>query len=229
MATIVIDPGHGGTQRVDNSSANNATGPAGTLEKNLTLQLGLLLRDKMAAGSHTVVLTRSQDVNLSLQDRADEARTRNARAFVSLHFNGFNDPEVQGTETWLHSNHNAASQQLASRVQSGLRRATGLRDRGVKRGGLGVLSPSFHVSVTAACLAEISFLTDPAEEARLQTQAYLDRIAEYLALALVGFVELTPLSGRLLYLPRDIAVPGALVPPEEFEDGFSAGQVSGQP
>lgn len=144
-----------------------------------------------------------------------------------IHFNAFNGPDSQGTETWLHTNHNAVSQQLASRVQSGLLRATGLRDRGVKRAGLGVLSPSFHAPVTAACLAEISFLTYPAEEARLQTQAYLDRIAEYLALALVGFVELTPLSSRLLYQPRD--VPEGLVPSEEFEDGLSVGNAFNHP
>lgn len=222
MAVIVIDPGHGGSARVDNSSANNATGPNGTLEKNLTLELGLMLRDKLSDSSHTVILTRTQDVNLSLQERANVANTTNARAFLSLHFNGYNDPDVQGTETWLHTNHNAASQQLASRVQSNLLRATQLRDRGVKQGRLGVISPSYHANSTAACLAEISFLTDPAEEVRLQTQAYLDRIAEYLALALVGFVELRSLSTRLLYQPRDITVE-TLIPEGEFEDGLSLG------
>jgi N-acetylmuramoyl-L-alanine amidase len=228
MATIVIDPGHGGPARIDNSSANNATGPAGTLEKTLTLRLALLLRDKLATGSHTVVLTRTEDVNLSLEDRAAFARSRNAPAFLSLHFNGDSRPSIQGSETWLHTNHNAASQQLASRVQSGLLRATQLRDRGVKRNRLGVISPAFHASVTAACLTEVSFLTDPTEEARLRTGSYLDRIADSLALALVGFVELQPLAIGRLYQPQDV---GGLMSfgEEEFEDGLSVERVLEHP
>src|SRR5690348_14093497 len=39
MATIVIDPGHGGSEDLLGSSANHAVGPNGTLEKTLTLDV----------------------------------------------------------------------------------------------------------------------------------------------------------------------------------------------
>ncbi len=42
MSRIVIDPGHGGTTATGNSSANNAKGTKGTLEKELRLMFQLL-------------------------------------------------------------------------------------------------------------------------------------------------------------------------------------------
>jgi len=58
---------------------------------------------------------------------------------------------------------------------------TGVRDRGVRESNLGVLLPNRHAADTAACLAEIAFLTNAAQETRLNTSAYCDRIAAALA------------------------------------------------
>jgi N-acetylmuramoyl-L-alanine amidase len=113
MKVVVIDPGHGGAAKVGKSSANNATGPGGTKEKTLTLDLGLRLFDALQGHGHEVVLTRDADVNLDLKDRAAVAAHRNAAAFVSLHFNGNANPAVQGTETWVHSAAGADSVLLA--------------------------------------------------------------------------------------------------------------------
>jgi N-acetylmuramoyl-L-alanine amidase len=66
MATICIDPGHGGTRKVGGSSPNNATGPPGTKEKALTLVIGLAARDVLSRRGHTVFVTRASDVNLVL-------------------------------------------------------------------------------------------------------------------------------------------------------------------
>ena len=43
-ATLVIDPGHGGTTEAGGSSANNAISFSGVLEKSMTLQFGQLVR-----------------------------------------------------------------------------------------------------------------------------------------------------------------------------------------
>src|SRR5712691_1915297 len=98
MAVIVIDPGHGGTQRVGGSSPNNATGPAGTKEKTLTLAIGLRTRTALAGSGHTVHMTRTTDVNLGLADRAHVARDHRADAFVSIHLNASDEHNAQGTE-----------------------------------------------------------------------------------------------------------------------------------
>jgi N-acetylmuramoyl-L-alanine amidase len=49
--TIVIDPGHGGTTTVGDSSPNNATGPTGLLEKTLTLQVAQRAAERVPGGS----------------------------------------------------------------------------------------------------------------------------------------------------------------------------------
>jgi len=117
MATVVIDPGHGGQGKVGGSSGNNATSPAGLLEKDLTLAVARHAETALAAGGHTVKLTRITDVNLSLMDRAAVAKSARADVFVSIHFNGFGDTHVQGTETWVHQNGSARSVDLAGCVQ----------------------------------------------------------------------------------------------------------------
>ena len=167
MAIIAIDPGHGGSTRVDGSSPNNATGPAGTLEKDLTLDVGLSLREILQQRGHTVVMTRDTDVNLGLAARAHVARDNSADVFVSIHFNGWEDPDTQGTVTFVHEDASSASHALATQVQGAVRSVTGYSDRGVKRARFGVLNPRRHRETTAACLVEVSFLTNAAEEERL--------------------------------------------------------------
>lgn len=185
MAVIVIDPGHGGNNVVGKSSPNNATGPNGTREKSLTLDLAVRTGDALNGSGHTVILTRNADINLDLKDRAAIARNNNAVAFLSIHFNGNANPTVQGTETWVHSASTADSRLLASSVQQRLVGATGYNNRGVKSKGLGVLSLAHHLPTTAACLAEVSFLTDPNDESRLQGAGYKNQVAAALAQAIL--------------------------------------------
>src|SRR5262245_52125384 len=109
MAIVVIDPGHGGAGKVGGSSGNNATSPSGLLEKDLTLAVARHARAALDARGHDVRLTRDADVNLSLVDRAAVAKSARADTFVSIHFNGFGDNTVQGTETWVHQHGSAPS------------------------------------------------------------------------------------------------------------------------
>ena len=65
---------------------------------------------------------------------------------------------------------------------------TQVPDRGVRRADLGVLLPSRHAPATAACLAEIAFLTNPDQSRRLAGEAYRQQIAEALATAILNRV-----------------------------------------
>jgi N-acetylmuramoyl-L-alanine amidase len=186
---VVIDAGHGGSSPVGNSSPNNATGPAGAREKDLTLALALRTTTLLRREGIDVRLTRDTDANLGLAARAAVARQANAKAFLSIHFNGDAHPTTQGSETWVHSASTSDSRLLSASVQERLVRATGLSNRGVRSRGLGVLSLAHHSPDTAACLAEISFLTDPAEERRLRDDGYLDRIAAGLAQAILDYLN----------------------------------------
>ncbi len=213
MSTVVIDPGHGGTQSVGNppSSPNNATGPRGTLEKNVVLDIGLKCRDFLRRQGVAVLMTRETDENLGIYTRANIARDSRADAFVSIHLNGNSNPMIQGTETYVYNGMatNSDSYRLATLVQNQSVAATGLRNRGVKiaaAGELGMLNPAQHYLGTAACLVELSFLTDPAEEIRLLQESYKHSLAEAVSVAIYDYLnrrfELLESSS----LPREPAV-----------------------
>jgi N-acetylmuramoyl-L-alanine amidase len=75
---IVIDPGHGG---IDNGTQSN-----GEMEKNLVLGFGLALRDRIEkSGKYRVVMTRTDDTFIPLNDRVKVARNQSAALFVSIH------------------------------------------------------------------------------------------------------------------------------------------------
>lgn len=196
MARIVLDPGHGGSQTIQGDSTwNNAVGPAGTLEKHLTLDLGLRAEAALRAAGHEVRLTRSTDVNLRLRDRAAVAKQFRAHAFVSIHFNGSAGHNAEGTETLVHTSHSPQSARLSLAVQDALLPVTGLTDRNrafsptrIKPQSLGVLRPDFHDPATASCLLEVSFLDRADEEQRLQSPQYLQSIASAIARGIEAFV-----------------------------------------
>ena len=185
---IVIDPGHGGTQSVGGSSPNNATGPAGLLEKAVTLDVARRAAAALTALGHEVRLTRNEDVNLGLAARAAVARAARAPVFVSIHFNGDEHDRTQGTETWVHTLASQASLDLAKSVQRRVVSATGYRDRQVKRARFGVLDPRSHDASTAACLVEVSFLTDPKEEQRLGETTYLESLGQAIAAGITAYL-----------------------------------------
>lgn len=189
--TVVIDAGHGGTAAVGGSSPNNATGPNGTLEKTLTLDVALRVKKILDAQGFNVILTRDRDENLGLAARAQVAHNAQAAAFVSIHFNGFKDPATQGTETYRHKDTgpDSGSAKLAQLIQQRVVKVTGYRDRKVKTAEFGVLTPSRHYVDTAACLLEVSFLTDPNEEVKLSQDDYKQRIAEAIAVGIFDYAK----------------------------------------
>jgi len=75
---IVIDPGHGGV--------DNGTRSGEEMEKNLVLAVGLALRDRLEkSGKYRVVMTRSDDTFIPLDDRVKLAHSQAAALFVSIH------------------------------------------------------------------------------------------------------------------------------------------------
>lgn len=75
---IVIDPGHGG---MDSGATKN-----GTVEKEVVLAFGLALRDKLVAtGQYKVLMTRSDDTFIPLDERRAIAERANAALFIAIH------------------------------------------------------------------------------------------------------------------------------------------------
>src|SRR6201999_3773757 len=88
---IVIDPGHGGP--------DNGTQANGQNEKSLVLAFGLALRDRIEkGGKYRVLMTRTDDTFIPLNDRVKIARSHSAALFVSIHadFLPHREGDVQG-------------------------------------------------------------------------------------------------------------------------------------
>ena len=198
--TVVIDPGHGGALETGGSSANNATTPSGILEKNMTLKLGLLVRDAIkaaaTAGGHNinVVMTRDTDKNIGLSARANVARTNNADLFLSIHFNASNAHNARGVETLVRPksagnvNH-ADDTSFANKIQSGVLGAIQAHDpttknRKVKDQVLGVLKDSQLGSGVRACLVEVEFIDTKAVDDLLNLNANATKVREDIAAAI---------------------------------------------
>lgn len=117
---IVIDAGHGGHD-------DGTIGPHGVLEKDVVLDVALrlakLVQQKMGA---EVVLTRSDDTFIPLQERTAIANDHKADLFLSIHANSSPAPEVAGTETFFLNFTNAPDAlNVAARENAGSDKSVG--------------------------------------------------------------------------------------------------------
>ncbi len=93
VKTIVIDPGHGGTEE-------GAKGPGGSLEKDATLALAKTVQETLQRRGYRVLLTRTTDATVGLDDRAAAANAAKADVFLSLHCNASRAASAHGTEVY---------------------------------------------------------------------------------------------------------------------------------
>jgi N-acetylmuramoyl-L-alanine amidase len=76
---VVLDPGHGGID-------TGTKGPNGEEEKDIVLNFGLRLRDRLEkTGKYRVLMTRTDDTFVPLAERVRIARDAGASLFVSIH------------------------------------------------------------------------------------------------------------------------------------------------
>jgi N-acetylmuramoyl-L-alanine amidase len=95
--TVILDPGHGGTNA-------GAFGPeAGLPEKRLTLELcqRVAARLRWLVPGARVALTRTRDEYLTLAERVRRANAQQASLFVSVHANASETRSRDGFETFI--------------------------------------------------------------------------------------------------------------------------------
>jgi len=175
--TIVIDPGHGDPDP-------GAIGPAGTMEKDVNLSIGLQVADFLRTEGAHVILTRTTDAtpgtggtSSDLESRVAIANNSGADIFVSIHNNSYTNLSVQGTETLYSSNspYVAQSRELATAVHTALIDAlepynSALNyNRGVKAASLYVTGKN---STMPAILVEVQFISNPKGEQQLLDPTY---------------------------------------------------------
>ncbi len=202
VQTVVIDPGHGGSQP-------GCIGKSGLQEKDIALDVALRLRNILRdeAGLETI-LTRESDITVPLEDRTVIANQKRADLFISIHVNAHRDRKREGVETFF-LNFNAdpgvtetaalenatstknigemreiiqkivrnskvlESRALAEQIQKNLVQSLARDKPSIK--SLGVKGGPFWVLIGGempSVLVEISHLSNALEEAKLKTETY---------------------------------------------------------
>ncbi|MGO8786328.1 MAG: N-acetylmuramoyl-L-alanine amidase [Terriglobia bacterium] len=94
IGRIVIDPGHGGHD-------TGTIGPTGLEEKDVVLDVGLKLKKLLEHDTGCeVVMTRSDDTFIPLEERTAIANEKSADIFISIHANASRDESARGIETY---------------------------------------------------------------------------------------------------------------------------------
>ncbi|WP_216829897.1 peptidoglycan-binding protein, partial [Alkalihalobacterium elongatum] len=164
---IIIDAGHGG-------SDSGAIGVNGLKEKDVVLDISKRVEKKLKAAGATVIMTRSTDVFITLDERVRIGNNSNASSFVSIHANSFNK-SARGVETyWNRSSSSSLSKSLAEEIQKELVKAMETTDRGVKEGNFRVIREITIPSV----LVEVGFIDNNSDGAKLAQSRYRERIAD---------------------------------------------------
>lgn len=181
---IAVDPGHGMSNRVRNvfdPGAIHTEDGVEFREADIALRYGLSLRDVLRAEGHEVFMTRDDSTDHApVGERAANARNAGAKAFVSLHLNDFDDDRANGVEVLYRREQDLV---LAKKIQLALVRATGFRDRGVKkRDDLAVLKFNSGPSV----LIELGFIANDQNREVLLNPQKRQQICEVIASSFAG-------------------------------------------
>ena len=213
VRTVILDPGHGGHDR-------GAVSRFG-FEKDFALDIAARTRVLLEKAGYKVLLTRSDDTFIPLEDRPALANRTPDSIFVSIHFNASNGgAEARGFEIFsiaprgVSSTNDAVpgprdlrdepgnvaeipSGALAGSIYHALLGQIPLVDRGLKHARFAVLRRCERPAV----LVECGFVSNPAEVALISAGPWRARIAAALADGIAGYAHLAAGQGR----PRTLA------------------------
>lgn len=167
---IVIDPGHGGRDP-------GTISPIGLMEKDVVLPVALEVARLLRAAGHEVILSRSTDIFLELDERAQIANRHRADLFVSIHADSAPNPEARGSTVYICRGASADSNTIAHAVMRSLESGSGLGSRGVK-------SANYRVLVLTQCpaiLVELGYLSNRQEALMLRQDAVQKKLAAGIA------------------------------------------------
>lgn len=191
---IVIDAGHGGKDP-------GKVGVGKTLEKDINLLLAQRLVIPFENKGFEVVLTRESDTELSnghkIETKRSDMNNRlsivsecNPNLVISIHQNSYPDSKIAGPQVFYYSK-SEAGQQLALAVQARLNQecakdsacANQLREAKANNDYF-----MLKKLPTPTIIVECGFLSNPAEESLLCTEAYRDRLVRAIYLGVTDYL-----------------------------------------
>ncbi len=176
--TIMLDPGHGGSE-------SGARSSIGLEEKEINLQVARYLAEEIRRAGGTVLFTRTADTLMTIAQRIRRARQERAHLYLWLHNNSVG-PEVdagrvRGTSTYYYIPQNRA---LAEKVYNRLRR--------MPLSPYGCIQQAYTVTRVRdmlVILVEGAFLSHPEDEQLLMQPPFLRRMAGAISGGVIDFVQ----------------------------------------
>lgn len=179
-AIVVVDPGHGGYDPGTVSPFDNTF-----YEKEVTLDIGLRVKEKLEQLGVQVVMTRDTDTALhdfwkaDVWERARISNEAEATFFVSIHVNGFDGKNASiynGTEIY-HQGYEYgefSSKDFAQIMGEEVDAITDTKFNGVVKENFGVT----RLSEMPAVLVETAYITNPDDHQRLKSDEFRESMAE---------------------------------------------------
>jgi N-acetylmuramoyl-L-alanine amidase len=171
IGSVVIDPGHGGKDPGTHSRTH-------TLEKDINLAIATAVAADLRQQGVNVVLTRSSDIFVSLDERVAVSNSCQAKLFVSIHCDSSFHTSAKGFSVLIPHRFSGKPSAAADAISRSLASASIPRHAiGRKARKLEVLNENHSPSV----LVEVGFLSNPQEAANLATRAYQEKLAATIA------------------------------------------------
>lgn len=185
---IVIDPGHGGSD-----FGTQAPFKPAFKEKNLNLITARFLQTYLQQMGYQTAMTRTSDLFVTLDGRAQFANEKNSDLFVSVHFNSAPSTNADGVEVFYYRSEqnkerSSTSKALAEAILKRVISNTDAKSRGVKHGNLAVI----RKTTMPAVLVEGGFLTNEKELQKIKDPAYIKRLAWGIAQGVQEFLNQRP-------------------------------------
>ena len=168
---VVVDPGHGG----HDTGARHS----GVQEKDLSLKISLKTAEAFRRAGVSVVMTRSDDTFITLQERPAVATRSNASFFISIHINSNQVANSRsGGMTFFHKQDPVCTL-LAQCIQSEIAKVSGIPSLGIwsdtriYESGFAVL----RRATVPAVLIELGFINHAVDRKRLMSSDFQNKVA----------------------------------------------------
>lgn len=178
---IVVDAGHGGNDKGSIDSTETV------YEKDIALQIAKKVASRLGRESDVnVIMTRTEDKYVSLEERAEIAKKANADALISIHLNAQKKyGDANGLETWYRNGATDGSKELANSVQQTTASYVEIMSRGILRNSFEIL----RETTMPAVLVECGFITNVSDMKKLKDPNYQDMLAEGIMQGTLTFLD----------------------------------------
>ncbi|MGX7106620.1 N-acetylmuramoyl-L-alanine amidase [Hutsoniella sourekii] len=172
-ATIVIDPGHGG------SDPGAISDDGQTYEKEVALKSGLMLKEKLEKLGAQVVMTRQEDRLVDFPDITGTSQEAQADIFISMHFDASPVADWHGTTTYYF---HEADEPLARAVNNRLKELN-LPNNGINFGNYYVLRENTRPSI----LLELGYMSNQEDFEQIRSVDYHDAMTDQIIVGLEDY------------------------------------------